>query len=85
MLDIVGFEHRTTQLVGALDVRGTSVQRGPKRSVDRIPDVSLKCVSLGETFFNARHRRVRTLDNVVTGALDREKYLDVFVFFYYHC
>ena len=41
MSDIVGIELRTTELTGALDVRGTSVQRGPKRSVDRIPDVSL--------------------------------------------
>ena len=31
----------------------------------RIPDVSLKNVSLREAFFNARHRRVRTPDNVV--------------------
>ena len=51
MLDIVGFEHRTTQLVGALDVRGTSVQRGPKRSVDRIPDVSLKNILTFSTFY----------------------------------
>ena len=65
MSDIVGIELRTTELTGALDVRGTSVQRGPKRSVDRIPDVSLKNVSLGEAFFNARQRRVRTPDNVV--------------------
>ena len=41
MLDIVGIELRTTELTGALDVRGTSAKRGPKRSVDRIPDVSL--------------------------------------------
>ena len=51
MLDIVGFEHRTTQLVGALDVRGTSVQRGPKRSVDRIPDVSLKNILTFSIFY----------------------------------
>ena len=42
MLDIVGIELRTTELTGALDVRGTSAKRGPKRSVDRIPDVSLE-------------------------------------------
>ena len=42
MSDIVGIELRTTELTGALDVRGTSAKRGPKRSVDRIPDVSLK-------------------------------------------
>ena len=39
MQDIGGFEHRTTELVGALDVRWTSAQRGPKRSEDRIPTV----------------------------------------------
>ena len=33
--------------------------------VGSIPDVSLKNVSLREAFFNARHRRVRTPDNVV--------------------
>ena len=36
MQDIGGFEHRTTELVGALDVQWTSAQRGPKRSEDRI-------------------------------------------------
>ena len=65
MSDIVGIELRTTELTGALDVRGTSAKRGPKRSVDRIPDVSLKSVSLGEALFNVRHRRNRTPDNGV--------------------
>ena len=50
MLDIVGIELRTTELTGALDVRGTSAKRGPKRSVDRIPDVSLKMPLLRGVF-----------------------------------
>ena len=66
MLDMGEHEPRTMQLVGALDVRGTSGQRGPKRSGERVPDVSLKRrLSIERRFFNARHGRTRTTDNAV--------------------
>ena len=42
MLDMGGLEPRTTQLVGAHEVRWTSALSGPKRSGERVPDVSSK-------------------------------------------
>ena len=66
MLDMGGLEPRTTQLVGAHEVRWTSALSGPKRSGDRVPDVSLKRrLSIERRFFNARHGRTRTTDNAV--------------------
>ena len=39
---------------------------GPKRSGERVPDVSLKRrLSIERRFFNARHGRARTTDNAV--------------------
>ena len=66
MLDMGGLEPRTTQLVGAHEVRWTSVLSGPKRSGERVPDVSLKRrLSIERRFFNVRHGRARTTDNAV--------------------
>ena len=51
MLDMGGLEPRTTQLVGAHEVRWTSALSGPKRSGERVPDVSLKNVSQSRDVF----------------------------------
>ena len=58
MQDIGGFEHRTTELVGALDVRWTSAQRGPKRSEDRIPTVQNGVVVFLKNLFNGKKREI---------------------------
>ena len=66
MLDMGGHEPRTTQLVGAHEVRWTSALSGPKRSGERVPDVSLeRRLSIERRFFDVRHGRTRTTDNAV--------------------
>ena len=41
------------------------------------PRCLIKNASLKEAFFNVRHRRNRTPDNVVDRSVDREKYVGI--------
>ena len=71
MLDMGGHEPRTTQLVGAHEVQWTSVMSGPKRSGERVPDVSLKRrLSIERRFLMLDMGELEPRTTQLVGALD---------------